>query len=174
MNERLLSIRPTWRHAALEKQIVELEVGRNVSRTAITQRAIEAAKNVTTTNWGEIAARLASLKQTEGEIPNLMQMRVDSDACEIIKKKMKDDLSLNRPPTSPYFVLLLWQNYVEFLKERTLRAGKPEAGKPEAETPLSAPEMIKTLAEMLFLRREEDQPTIEMIQKILLDWKKRK
>lgn len=68
-----------------------------------------------------------------------------------------------------FFVLLIWQNYYDYLKDETLKVGEKSESSTDSE--MSAPDMFKTLAEIIMLNREQDSSTIAEIKEILQQWK---
>ncbi len=167
-----IAFRATWRHAVLEHQIREMDPNQDLSRSAITNRAIAMAKDVK--DWRAVKAKLASLKRLDIPVAISMQARPDEQrASEIpaIKRRILSDLEgeIERLQT-PYFVQLIWMNYLETLKEKAWHVGSDKNLKKD----ISAPDMVKLLVEIILLNREEDAATIAKIKEVLIEWRSRR
>ncbi len=154
----------------LEFKIKELDFNQNLSRSAITNRAIAMAKDVK--DWKVVKEKLASLKRLDIPVAVSMQAKPDEErASEIpeIRRRILSDLEgeIERLQT-PYFVQLIWMNYLETLKEKALRVG---FDKYNVKEDITAPDMVKLLVEIILLNREEDAGTIEKIKEALIEWR---
>lgn len=164
-----LSWKANWRHNTLEFLIKELETAPDVSRSAITSRAIISAAKVT--DWGPVRDSL-SLLQRNDNMPQVtsMQARPNEEAAAAwpaIRKKMVADLGIESGRILiPYIIELIWLNYLKELRAKALIVGTGVAP-----TDLSGPDMVKCLVQMLLLDRDADKLTINEIKQILLNWK---
>ena len=168
--ENILSSKSNWKHAVLEYQIKEIDTEQDISRSAITNRAIIIARDEK--NWNCVKEKLASIRRMDITIPSSMQAKLDELSLQVlpdIKKKIFDELGLDRLQT-PYLIQLLWVNYLEYLKANVLNVGVKKA---EVEEELTGPEMVKLLVQILLLNRKADAITIEKLKDTLLEWKKR-
>ena len=166
-----IAFKSSWKHAVLEYQIKEIDTNQDLSRSAITNRAIDAARNVE--DWGKVKDDLALLKRMDISIATSMQAKPDEERAEKvreIRKKMILDLKnvipdLKRLQT-PYFMQLLWMNYLNELKKRKMAVGKTISDSVD----LSGPDMVKRLVQILLLNREADKEVIEKVKNALLEW----
>lgn len=163
-----LSWKSSWKHAVLEYQIKELDTSQDLSRSAITSRAIYEGLKVI--DWTVPKEKLILITRIDIPIPTSMQAKLDEEASDIlpeIRAKILDDLNgeLERLQTS-YMIQLLWINYLEVLKQKALLVGVERADKDD----LTGPEMVKRLVQILLLNREADVPIIERIKNNLLEW----
>lgn len=159
----VLIFRPTQKLMLLESAIRELDLS---SRAGFTNRALKEADKVK--DWRPIRDELLNLEcDKEISVPSSMNIAIEDDElCERVREKIRVDLDLVRL-TTPYFVTLLYQNYLSVLRSEKIRVGT----KFETED-LSAPDMVARLVEMLLLNREEDRETLTKIKSILLNWQK--
>lgn len=158
----VLIFRPTPKLGQLESKIREMDLS---SRAGFTNRALKEAEHVT--DWKLVRDELLNLESKEISVPASMNIAIEDDElCERVREKIRVDLDLVRL-TTPYFVTLLYQNYLSELKTEKIRVGT----KFETED-LSAPDMVARLVEMLLLNREEDRETLTKIKSILLNWQK--
>lgn len=116
-----LAFKSTWKHAVLEYRIKELDPNQDLSRSGITERSIEAAKWVK--DWKPVRERLMQLERNEHvTTPVAMQAKIgekNSEDVIIIRNKILKDLNqyIERLQT-PYFVTLIWQNYLMVLEQK--------------------------------------------------------
>ena len=147
-----IAFKSSWKHAVLEYQIKEIDTNQDLSRSAITNRAIDAAGDVE--DWGKVKDDLALLKRMDISIATSMQAKPDEERAEKvreIREKMFLDLrnvipDLKRLQT-PYFMQLLSDS-----------------------VDLSGPDMVKRLVQILLLNREADKEVIEKVKNALLEW----
>lgn len=163
-----LSWKSSWKHAVLEYQIKELDTSQDLSRSAITSRAIVEGAKVN--DWTLPKEKLTLIKRMDIPIPTSMQAKPDEEASEMlpdIRTKILCDLEgeLERLQT-PYMIQLLWVNYLEVLKQKALTVGVEKADKDD----LTGPEMVKRLVQILLLNRDADAQIIEKIKNDLLEW----
>ena len=163
-----LSWKSSWKHAVLEYQIKELDTSQDLSRSAITSRAIYEGLKVI--DWTVPKEKLILITRIDIPIPTSMQAKLDEEASDIlpeIRAKILDDLNgeLERLQTS-YMIQLLWINYLEVLKQKALLVGVERADKDD----LTGPEMVKRLVQILLLNRDADAQIIEKIKNDLLEW----
>lgn len=163
-----IAFKSNWKHATLEFLIKELDTShQDLSRSAISNRAIDLAESVE--NWGEVREELSRLQRLDNiSIAASMQVKPDEERAKKIKairEKMLSDLKDLSQLRTAYMILLLWQNYLLFLKEEKMKVGAPSST-----TDLSGPEMVKRLVQILLLNRTKDMDTIRDIKKILLEW----
>lgn len=164
-----MSWKSNWKHAVLEYQIKEIDTEQDISRSAITNRAIVIACNVN--NWNSVKEKLTLIRRMDITIPSSMQAKLDEASMQMlpdIKEKIFNDLCLERLQT-PYLIQLLWVNYLEYLKANVLNVGIKKA---KSKEDLSGPEMVKLLVQILLLNRKSDENTIEKIKNALLEWEK--
>ncbi len=163
-----IAFKSSWKHAVLEELIKGLDPNQDISRSAITNRAICAAKAVT--DWKPIRENLLNLERRDVTPPVSMQAKIEEELAQdvnVIRARISEDLKdyLERLQT-PYFVQLLWMNYLMGLKEQKMKVGK-QFGAPDD---LSGPDMVKRLVQILMLNRVSDRVVIEKIKAILLEW----
>lgn len=163
-----MSWKSSWKHAVLEYQIKELDTSQDLSRSAITSRAIIEGNKVT--DWRKIKEELALVTRMDIPIPTSMMAKPDEEASELLPKirnKILDDLKgeLERLLT-PYMIQLLWVNYLKVLKQKALYVGAEK----NDEVDLTGPEMVKKLVQILLLNRDADAQIIEKIKNDLLEW----
>lgn len=172
MTERMetLAFRATWKHAVLEYRIKEIDPNQDLSRSAITERAIEAAKLVD--DWKAIRNKLMKLNRIDTlGTPVSMQAKVsDASGRDIIKLRnvIAHDLKeyIERLQT-PYFVQLIWLNYLLFLQQKRKTISEGEYIITEDEIDL--PEMSKIFCEMMLTDKECSE--LKEIKKILKEWR---
>lgn len=164
-----IAFRASWKHTSLEFLIKEIDTDQDLSRSAITNRAIDAAARVS--NWGKIKDELSQLKRVDVPAVASMQAKPDEARAEkipAIRKKMFEDLKVIMPDLqrlqTSYFMQLLWMNYLCLLKEKRIGAGKKDV------SDLSGPDMVKRLVQILLLNREEDKQVIEKVRNALSEW----
>lgn len=164
-----IAFKSSWKHAALENLIKEIDPNQDLSRSAITTRAIKVA--VTVEDWAPIRENLLRLKRVDGmtQIPVSMQAKIDEDLTPevtFIRGRISEDLQefLERLQT-PYFMQLLWMNYLIYLQNK-----KMSVGKANEKFDLSGPEIVKRLVQILLLNRASDVAVIEKIKAAILEW----
>jgi len=163
-----LAWKSNWKHGVLEYLIKEIDTEQDLSRSAITNRAIAAAKDVK--DWKTVKEELVLVKKLDIPVATSMQAKPDDESSEtlkVIRPKILCDLNgeLERLQT-PYMIQLLWLNYYNVLKQKALNVGAEKNKKDD----LNAPDMVKRLVQILLLNRESDAPIIEKIKKNLLEW----
>lgn len=166
-NNNLLSWNSNWKHAVLEYQIKELDTSQDLSRSAITSRAI--VEGVKVNNWTVPKEKLSLITRLDIPIPTSMQAKPNEEATKMlpdIRTKILCDLEgeLERLQTK-YMIQLLWVNYLEVLKQNAISVGK-KTGKDD----LTGPEMVQRLVQILLLNRDADAQIIEKIKNDLLEW----
>lgn len=170
MKHDMLSIKPSWKHASLEHQIKELDTSQEMSRSAITCRAIAFAREVS--DWSHIKEKLSGIPKLDIEVPGSMQARLDEESTEaledIIRPRILEDLTDLKILQNQYLLQLVWQNYLGVLQSKVLAVGAEE--KIESEN-VTGPDMVKLLVEMILLNRETDAKSINQIKNILIDWR---
>jgi hypothetical protein len=167
-NNNPLSWKTSWKHAVLEYQIKELDTSQDLSRSAITSRAI--VEGVKVPDWRVPKEKLALITRMNIPIPASMQAKLDEEASELlqdIRTKILCDFEgeLERLQT-PYMIQLLWVNYLEVLKQKALTVGVEKKDKDD----LTGPDMVKRLVQILLLNRDADAQIIEKIKNDLLEW----
>jgi len=168
MENNTLSWKSNWKHAILEYQIKELDTSQDLSRSAITSRAIIEGYKVT--DWNKLKEELTLITRMDIPIPTSMMAKLNEESAKLlpnITNKILDDLKgeLERLQT-PYMIQLLWFNFLKILKQKALNVG----GKNNDEDDLTGPEMVKRLVQILLLNREADAPIIEKMKKELMEW----
>lgn len=165
-----IAFRSTWKHAVLEYQIKEIDTNPDLTRSAITARAVDAAENVD--DWAKVREELSQLVRMDIPIAVSMQAKLDEKCMErlqTVRKKMFEDLKAVMPDfkrlQTPYLIQLLWVNYLRQLKNKTMLVGNKLA------EDLSGPDMVKRLVQILLLNREADKEIITKIKSILIEWK---
>lgn len=169
------SIKPLYSHMVLEQKIKELTP---MSRSEFTSIALGVAAQTKDERWEKIFEEVSVLPKSGEElsVPNAMQLRLESSNKQLfygLWQKIHDILSeshkLSRLKKQVY-ILLIWQNYYDYLKQESLNVGKnSEISIKNSE--MSAPEMFKVLAEIVLLNRAQDSRTIADIKRILQQWK---
>lgn len=164
-----IAFKSTWRHAVLEYLIKEIDPNQDLSRSAITNRAIEVAQSVS--DWGPVRENLMKLdRKDDVQTPISMQAKIDEEFVEAVKnirKKISEDLRdfLERLQT-PYFMQLLWMNYYNYLKDKKMTVGRTSTSTED----ISGPDMVRILVQILLLNREADRLIIEQVKSALLGW----
>lgn len=168
---KIIAFRSTWRHAVLEHLIKELDPNQDLSRSAVTIRAIREAENVE--DWKYIRESILNLERLDIPVAVSMQANIDDKTDGMLKeiqdriwKQLHDELDLTRLQT-PYLVQLLWMNYLLLLKERKMRVGSNS----ESEADLTGPDMVKKLVQILLLNRECDKEVIAEVKNALQKWR---
>lgn len=167
-NNNPLSWKSNWKHAVLEYKIKELDTSQDLSRSAITSRAI--IEGVKVTDWTVPKEKLALITRMEIPIPTSMQAKPDVEASKMlpdIRTRIIDAFEgeLERLQVQ-YLIQLLWINYLEVLKQKVLIVGVEKEDKDD----LTGPEMVKRLVHILLLNRDADVQIIERIKNKLLEW----
>lgn len=168
------AFKPLYAHIALEKKIEELTP---LSRSEFANIAFTLAESINNEKiWLRLFDEVSELpKSGELSVPSAIQIRLDERAMNCY-----NNLYLNAHQAlykhhklkhlrKQFFVLLIWQNYYDYLKKQSLKA--VETGKNSICSEMSAPEMFKTLAELVLLNREQDSEIIMQIKHILEEWK---
>lgn len=167
MENNTLSWRPSWRHVALEKEIRELD-SKNMSRSEITNRAVVEAATVN--DWKILEEELSLLETEEMSIPSSMQATLDEETLLMlpgIREKMLIDLKDNiKRLMVPYFMLLLWINYRNVLRQKVIQIGERKE-----KIDITGPQLVERLVQILLLNREKDQETLNRLKSILIEWK---
>lgn len=163
-----LAWKSNWKHGVLEYLIKEIDTEQDLSRSAITNRAIAVAKDVQ--DWKMVKEELVLLEKLDIPVAISMQAKTDDESAEALKdirSKILFDLKgeLERLQT-PYMIQLLWLNYYNVLKQKKLNVGAEKNKKND----LNGPDMVKRLVQILLLNRESDVPIIEKIKIDLLEW----
>lgn len=169
------AFKPMYAHMVLEKRIEELTP---LSRSEFANLAFTVAASINDDEtWLRLFDEVSELPKTGNlSIPSAIQIRLDDqtmnyynllyiNAHQALYKHHK-----LKHLRKQFFVLLIWQNYYDYLKEKSLNVGKnseTSIKNPE----MSAPDMFKTLAEIILLNREQDSGTIAEIKEILQQWK---
>lgn len=168
--EKLFNVKTNWKHSTQEYIIKKLDVAQDMSRSAVFERALQAAVNVT--DWRSIQALLSGLEKKE-EVPVFtnFQARYGEENEEIlteIRAKMLEDLEKSglKVLQSQYVLLLLQANYIQKLREDKLSI-KDEAHVDEEHVDM--PEMAKIFCEMML--SDKDGEDIKTIKKILVAWR---
>lgn len=157
-----------WKHAVLECQLKELDSSQDLSRSAITSRAIVEGAKVN--NWIVPKEKLTLITRLDIPISTSMQAKPYEEATKMlpdIRAKILCDLEgeLERLQTK-YMIQMLWVNYLEVLKQKAITVGVKKAGKDD----LTGLEMVQRLVQILLLNREADAQIIEKIKNNLLEW----
>lgn len=168
---KIIAFRSTWRHAVLEHLIKEIDPNQDLSRSAVTTRAIREAENVE--DWKFVRESIFKLERLDIPVAVSMQANIDDETdgrLEEIRVKiwdqLHDEFDLTRLQT-PYLVQLLWMNYLLLLKERKMRVGSNSEG----EADLTGPDMVKKLVQILLLNRECDKEVIAEVKNALQKWR---
>lgn len=167
---KIIAFRSTWRHAVLEHLIKEIDPNQDLSRSAVTTRAIREAENVE--DWKFVRESIFKLERLDIPVAVSMQANIDDETdgrLEEIRVKiwdqLHDEFDLTRLQT-PYLVQLLWMNYLLLLKERKMRVGSNSEG-----DDLTGPDMVKKLVQILLLNRESDKEVIAEVKNALQKWR---
>lgn len=168
--DHLLNIKATWKNAALEALIKENDPSQDLSRSAVLERAILAARDVE--DWKGVQLLLMDLKKEEGTtVSTSFQAKYSDDAAEILEKvraDIQEQLGLKRLQAN-YLVLLLQANYLAQLRRQTPH---PKPANPAGDRQaLDLPGMAKLLVEMMLT--DPDCRELRLIREILAGWKER-
>lgn len=168
---KIIAFRSTWRHAVLEHLIKEIDPNQDLSRSAVTIRAIREAENVE--DWKYVRESILKLERLDIPVAVSMQANIDDETDGRLKEirdriwdQLHDEFDLTRLQT-PYLVQLLWMNYLLLLKERKMRVGSNS----ESEADLTGPDMVKKLVQILLLNRECDKEVIAEVKNALQKWR---
>ena len=167
--EYLLNIKATWKNAVLEARIKENDPSQDLSRSAVLERAILAARDVE--DWNAVQLQLLDLKKDEwATVSTSFQAKYSDNAFKILEKVRSDiqkQLGLKRLQTN-YLVLLLQANYLAHLRQYR-RTGRSAAVKPagDSQSP-DLPEMARLLVEMMLT--DPDCRELRLIREILAGW----
>lgn len=155
----------------LEKRINEIDYNSDTSRNGKFNRAIEKTQNRT---LEELKNDAKELKKFKNKIPNdvgfptSLQVTADAeleDALTEVEENIMSALNLTTLQTK-YEVELMWFIYLNELQKDIMEVGEKKV----EEEDLTGPEMIKRLAEILMLNREQDKRVIEEVKSALLKW----
>lgn len=168
------AFKPLYAHIALEKKIGELSP---LSRSEFANLAFKVAASINDDKiWLRLFEEVASLPKTgDLPVPSAIQIRLDEQAMNYYNL-----LYINAHQAlykhhklkhlrKQFFVLLIWQNYYNYLKEESLNVGKTSETSITSE--MSAPDMFHILAEIVLLNRAQECETIAEIKAILQRWK---
>ena len=171
------AFKPLYAHIALEKKIGELTP---LSRPEFANLAFKIAVSINDDEtWLRLFDEVSELPKTgDLSVPSAIQIRLDEQAMNYYNL-----LYINAHQAlykhhklkhlrKQFFVLLIWQNYYDYLKKESLNVGKNSKTSIKY-SEMSAPDMFKTLAEIILLNREQDSRTIAEIKEILQQWKDR-
>ena len=168
--ENIINIKSNLKHSTLEYFIRKFDPSQDMSRSAIFERAVKAAENVT--NWREIAFLLSDFQyEKEAPIFTNFQARYNEETAKIlinVKNKMRHDLNKIgiKKLQKQYIVLLLQANYLKILKEERLSIITSEHITKED---LDIPGMAKIFCEIILL--DKDCNELNEIKNILINWK---
>lgn len=157
----VLVFRATPKIALLERMIKELDNHQEISRSAITNRAIKAAESVV--DWSSISKELLRLKPSQDIIvPTSMQVKIDEENTLVYRKVWaKISADLNVRLQTPYFLTLIWTHYFAQLQAQAKEISLKEDSKSDLE-------IVAALLELLLRNREEDRSRLEAIKELLL------
>lgn len=167
------SIKTLYSHVVLENKIRELTP---LSRSKFTEVGLSIAENIEDNEWVKIFDEISELpKSGDLPVPNSMQLRLDDQSTKTfnslwakVRRILKENHRLSTL-RKQVFTLLVWQGYYDYLKKESMNVGKEE--NTPALHEMTAPEMFKTLAEIVLLNREQDRSTIINIKELLVEWK---
>ncbi len=162
-----LNIKTNYKHCTLEYRIKKLDPAQDMSRSAVFERAVRAAKGVD--NWKAIQTTLSNLKvEEEAAVFTGLQVHYDDETACILKEVEKDICEqcglhiLQRQ----YMVQLLQAQYLETLKREKLSL---KTGSMIDESDIGLPEMASILVEMML--KDKDCDNLKQIRKILVEWR---
>lgn len=163
---KLINITCTWRHCTLEFLIKKYETSPAISRTAVFEREVKAAKDFK--GWDTILPLLSPpklVKIEEAPVFTNLQAKYSEETEEILKKvraQMLDDLKKIglKVLQTQYMVLLLQAHYLESLKKEKLSINQEN---------IDIPEMAKIFCEMMLTDKDCDE--LQNIQEILINWR---
>ena len=167
--DNFLNIKSNWKHSTFEYFIKKVDSSQDMSRSAVFERAVKAARGVD--NWKVIQATLSDLKkEDEAPIFTSFQAKYNDETAEILERVKKDILkqlegSLKVLQTQ-YMVQLLQANYLETLKREKVALKADELIQ---EKDVDLPEMSKIFTEMIL--KDKDCSELKQIRKILVDWR---
>lgn len=165
---KTLAWNSNWKHAVLEHQIKEIDSEQDLSRSAITHRAIMEA---TDADWKKVKDKLSAIKKMDIPVAVSMQAKIEDESVEVLKTirtKMLSDGDLERLQI-PYMIQLLWLNYYDVLQKKAQNVGTETSVED-----ISGGDMMKLLFELLNLNRRTDANAINQIKKILVEWRNNK
>lgn len=161
-----LNIKANRKHCSLEYRIKKLDPAQDMSRSAIFERAVRAAKGVD--NWKAIQTTLSNLKvEEEAAVFTGLQVHYDDETACILKEVEKDICEqcglhvLQRQ----YMVQLLQAQYLETLTREKLSLKTENM----VESDIGLPEMASILVEMMLTDKDCDH--LNQIRKILVEWR---
>lgn len=168
--DKLFNVKTNWKHSTQEYIIKKLDISQDMSRSAVFERAVKAAVNVT--DWSSIQVLLAGLvKNAEAPVFTNFQAKYGEDTEEMligVRAKMLKDLQKSglKVLQSQYVVLLLQANYIQKLKDERLSI-KDKTHVDEENVDI--PEMAKIFCEMML--SDKDGQDMKTIKKILVEWR---
>lgn len=167
--ENLLNIKSNWKHSTFEYLIKKLDSSQDLSRSAVFEREVKAARGVK--NWRKVQATLADLhREEDAPIVTSFQAKYDNETAKILEEVKKDILEqlsdTLKVLQTQYMVQLLQANYLEVLKREKVSL---KADKFVDETDIDLPEMAKIFTEMML--KDKECSELKQIRKILVDWR---
>lgn len=167
--ENFLNIKANWKHNVLEYYIRKTDSSHDMSRGAIFEREVKAAKGVK--NWREVQLTLSEL-QPEDEAPifTCLQAKYSEETAKLLKDVREEILSQLHDSIkilqTQYLIQLLQANYLEALKREKLTL---TSKKYVDDNEVNLPMMSGILTQMMLEDKECDE--LKQIRDILIGWK---
>lgn len=162
-----LNIKTNYKHCALEYRIKKADPSQDMSRSAVFEREVKAAKGVN--NWKAVQATLSDLKiEEEAVVFTGLQVHYEDETERIlsqVKKDICEQCGLQILQTQ-YMLQLLQANYLETLKREKLFL-KTESMVDGSQ--IGLPEMASILVEMML--KDKDCDHLKQVREILVDWR---
>ena len=167
--ENLINIKSNWKHCTLEYLIKKYDASQDMSRAAVFEREVYAAKEVS--DWKCIHRILFDLrKEEDAPIFTGMQAKYSDDTAQMLETvkedilvQLKDSIKILQ---TQYLIQLLQANYLEKLKQKRI---KIENDTTLEEENVDLPGMASIFTELMLTNKESDE--LKNIRKILVDWK---
>ena len=162
--ERTINIKAGARHQTLEFLIKREDTAQDMSRAAVFERAVNAAKSIQ--DWKEVQILLSDLP-IENDAPAFSNYQAKYNentetALQEIRKSILNDLKETglKVLQTQYLVLLLYTNYLSTLRKRRLTI----RGENINEDDIDLPEMSKLFCTLML--EDKDSDALLQIKKI--------
>ena len=169
--ENFINVKTSWKHAALEYQIKQLDRAQDMTRSGLFKRAVLLAEPVK--DWMPVYASLCGLK-FEKDAPEFTnwQARYDDETSHRLAQ-IKEDAQgslkaggiIKRTIQTQFLLQLLMLNYLEYLRRMRISLADGKVG----EGTIDLPTMSSIFTEMMLTDRGCN--ALKEIQKILIIWR---
>lgn len=165
----LINIKSNWKHCTFEYLIKKYDASQDMSRAAVFEREVYAAKEVS--DWKCIQRILSDLrKEEDAPIFTGMQAKYSDETAQILEKvkedilfQLKDSIKILQ---TQYLIQLLQANYLEKLKQKRIEIKNDTSFEEEN---VDLPGMASLFVELMLTNKDCDE--LKNIRKTLVDWK---